>query len=99
MATEPLPDPWQEFARELLQDAIAQRGLNFPRLAALLAENGYDVKVKTLARRVNRGTFDAGFLLMCLTVLGTERVDFYGERFAEVWLQRARASKLDRPRS
>lgn len=86
MPTEPEHDAWQEFASELLKDAVAQRGLNYPQLSQLLAEKGLDVAPKTLSRRINRGTFDAGFFLRCLTALGAETIDIQGERVADVWL-------------
>jgi Domain of unknown function (DUF6471) len=97
MSTEPLSAPWQEFARELLQDAIAQRGLNYPQLSELLAETGYEGDVKALARRVNRGTFDAGFLLMCLTALGTVKVNLQVEGVVDVTLKPERTWKRGRP--
>jgi Domain of unknown function (DUF6471) len=87
MPTEPERDAWQEFACELVKDAVAQRGLNYPQLAQLLAEKGLDIAPKTLSRRINRGTFDAGFFLRCLTALGVETIDIQGERVADVWLR------------
>ncbi len=96
MPTEPERDTWQEFACELLKDAVAMRGLNYPQLSALLAEKGLDIAAKTLSRCINRGTFDAGFFLRCLTALGAETVDIQGERVADVWLRGERAWKRGR---
>lgn len=90
MVSPPLDDPWQEFARDLLQDAVAQRGLNARQLSELLAEKGLEVEPKTLARRINRGAFDAGFFMMCLTALGTVKIDIQAERVADVTLQATR---------
>lgn len=90
MLSPPLDDPWQEFARDLLQDAVAQRGLNARQLSELLAEQGLEVEPKTLSRRINRGTFDAGFFMMCLTALGTVKIDIQAERVADVTLQAPR---------
>lgn len=98
MATEPLGDLWQEFARDLLQDAVAQRVLNARQLSELLAERGVEIEPKALSRRINRGSFDAGFFLMCLTALGAVKVDIQGERLADVQLQPERTWARRRPR-
>lgn len=98
MLSPPLDDPWQEFARDLLQDAVAQRGLNARQLSELLAEQGLEVEPKTLARRINRGAFDAGFFLMCLTALGTVKIDIQAERVADVTLQAPRTWRKARPK-
>lgn len=90
MLSAPPDDPWQEFARDLLQDAVAQRGLSTRQLSELLMEQGLEVAPKTLARRINRGAFDAGFFMMCLTALGTVKIDIQAERVADVTLQTPR---------
>lgn len=83
-----LDDPWQEFARNLLLDAVALRGLQTTRqLADLLAGKGVVIAPKTLSRRINRGAFDAGFFLMCLDVLAIDRIEFAGKQSADVVLR------------
>jgi len=89
-------DPWQDFARELLQDAVAQLGLNARELAERLGEKGLEIAPKVLSRRINRGTFDAGFFLQCLSALGAERVEFEGERVGDVVLRTVRTRKSSR---
>ena len=93
MGTADLGDEWQEFARYLLQDAVAQRCLNAKELSELLAVRGVVVAPKALSRRINRGTFDAGFFLMCLTALGATKLDIQGERVGDVALKPDRTGK------
>lgn len=85
--TPTLDEPWQEFARFLILDAIAQRGLTYRQLSELLSAKGVEVTPKTLSRRINRGTFDAGFFLMCLDALGATRIDFEAEMLGDVVLK------------
>lgn len=98
-ATEVKTDLWQRFAREVLQDAVAQRAMNSRELAELLSEYGVDVEPKTLSRRINRGTFDAGFFLLCLAALGAERVDIPENWVVDVHLKRERVWARSRLKS
>lgn len=90
-----LDDPWKEFARRVLLDAAAIRGLSTARqLADVLAEHGVVIAPRTLARRISRGSFDAGFFLMFLQALGVSQIAFQGQQSADVEIQ-----KKPRPRS
>ena len=73
---------WQEQAQDVLMDALAKRQMTYGQFADLLGDLGVSITAKTLTRRINRGTFDAGFLLLCLHALGAEKVGFNG-RYAE----------------
>ena len=68
------PEEWQAVAGGVLTTALVRRRLSFRDFAGLLAEHGLDIEPRTLARRVQRGTFDAGFFLMCLEVLGAHEL-------------------------
>lgn len=84
-----LDDPWQEFARQLLLDAAAQRGLSTARqLSDVLAAQGIVIAPRTLARRISRGSFDAGFFLMFLQALGVSQIEFQGLQAADVEIQK-----------
>lgn len=96
--TPTLDDPWQELARFLIQDAIAQRSLTYKQLSELLSAKNLKVAPKTLSRRINRGTFDAGFFLMCLDALGATRIDFEAEMLADVVLKTRRHWEALRPK-
>lgn len=91
MAAGPLRDRCQALARDLLLDAVFERDLNARQLSELLAERGVEIGPKALSRRLNRGSFDAGFFLMCLAALGAVKIDLRGELLAEVQLQPERA--------
>lgn len=89
--------PPKQFARDLLQDAIAQRALNSRQLAELLSEyEEEEVESKTLMRQINRGTFDAGFFFLCLSALGADKVDIQGERLTDVHLKSTAANSTCR---
>lgn len=84
-----LDDPWKEFARRLLLDAAALRGLSTARqLSDLLAEQGIVIAPRTLARRISRGSFDAGFFLLFLQALGVSEITFQGQQSADVEIQK-----------
>lgn len=89
---------WQEVAQGLIYDAMDQRGLSFPAFSRLLSEAGQDIEPKTLARRVVRGGFDAGFLLFCLSVLDTQKVVMLDGQ-AEVSMRKKGARKGALPQS
>lgn len=59
----------------MVRAAMAQRGYSFKSLAATLENTGYPITEKALALRVNRGTFNLGFALRMLRVMGVARVD------------------------
>jgi len=47
--------------------------MGFPELAEALSQKlGTEIDPKVLNRRVNRGNFSVGFLLMCLDALGLD---------------------------
>nr|WP_315494207.1 DUF6471 domain-containing protein [uncultured Rhodoferax sp.] len=84
-----LDDPWQEFARTILLDAAAMRGLSTARqLSDVLAEQGMVIAPRTLARRISRGSFDAGFFLMFLQALGVSQIAFEGQQLADVAMEK-----------
>lgn len=84
-----LDDPWQEFARRILLDAAAMRGLSTARqLSDVLAEQGIVISPRTLSRRISRGSFDAGFFLMFLQALGVSEIAFQGQQSADVEVQK-----------
>lgn len=84
-----LDDPWQEFARRLLWDAAAMRGLTTARqLADVLAEQGIVIAPRTLRRRINRGSFDAGFFLLVLQALGVSQIAFEGQQLADLAIEK-----------
>jgi hypothetical protein len=87
LTTAELKAGWQTFARELLEDAVAQRGLSPRDLSALLATRGMRISQKVLSRKIGRGTFDAGFFLAVLTILGATEIEIQGERVGDAVLE------------
>lgn len=63
-------DLWGERAATLIKTAMTDLNWGYRELAEGL-EAGFGVEISAVAlnRRINRGNFSAGFLLMCLEVL------------------------------
>lgn len=91
-----LADSWQEFARAMLKEAVARRELSFREFSELLMGQGVSIAPKTLSRRINRGAFDAGFFLMCLTALGVDKLEIEGEQVGELVLKPEKAWRRQR---
>lgn len=92
-------DPWQRLARDVLRDAVAQRAMSSRQLAELLYAYGVEIEPTTLSKRITRGTFDAGFFLMCLSALGAERVDILENGAADARLKSERVWLRSRSKS
>lgn len=82
-----LEDESKEKGRELLIDAIAQRGLNSTQFAELLASHGLDTSPDALRRKINRGAFDIGFWWRCMEALGAKTINFQSDGTADIVLQ------------
>ncbi|MDB5459445.1 MAG: hypothetical protein JWO72_1186 [Caulobacteraceae bacterium] len=65
---------WEKRAARCLRVEMARRGVKFPTLAKLMADNGHPVTAQSLRNKVSRGSFSAGFLLEALTLLRCEAV-------------------------
>lgn len=77
--TAKLKQTWQGYAQGMVQDAILAHKLTYRRLAELLDEtHGMKVAPKTLARKIGRGSFDAGFFFTVMSALGVSRIDMAG---------------------
>ncbi|MEC5387753.1 DUF6471 domain-containing protein [Uliginosibacterium sp. H3] len=75
-------NPWGAFASELIKERLARQGWGYRDLADKLSALGLELEPAAVNRKVNRGDFSAGFLLMCLHALGVGRIEFEGERSA-----------------
>ncbi|WP_375172600.1 DUF6471 domain-containing protein [Pseudooceanicola sp.] len=65
---------WEEKAKGLLRAEMARKGVTYAGLAERLAEIGIEDNERNLRNKVSRGKFTAGFLLQCLTAIGTEHL-------------------------
>ena len=65
-------DPWGETAATILRSEMAKRRLTYADLVAQLARLGIEENERNLRNKVMRGTFSAGFFLMCLTAMRVE---------------------------
>lgn len=67
---QPIPK-WEEAAKRLLRVEMTKRGWRYQRLALeLKLKLGVLETPAQLSRKINRGKFSAGFLLLCLEALG-----------------------------
>jgi hypothetical protein len=62
---------WEAKARGLLRAEMARRNITYAQLVEQLAAIGVDENERNLRNKVSRGKFTAGFMLQCLTALGT----------------------------
>ena len=65
---------YQEKAKGILRAEIKRRNLNYEDLAAKLVELGVKDTAKNLANKIARGSFTAGFFVMCLVAIGAPTV-------------------------
>lgn len=59
---------------ELLRAEMARRGMTYAQLAERLAAIGIDENERNLRNKVSRGKFTAGFLLQCLSAIGSQQL-------------------------
>lgn len=62
-------------AKDALRSALWKRGMNYRELALLLTGNGVPITRDSLANKVGRGSFSAGFYFMCLALLKQRDAD------------------------
>lgn len=65
---------WEEKAKGLLRGEMARRGVTYAQLAERLATIGVEDNERNLRNKVSRGKFTAGFLLQCLSALGSAQL-------------------------
>lgn len=63
------------WAKGLIRNGLARRGLTYSDLAVRLRLIGVDLDERSLKNRVGRGSFSAVFLMQCLTVLGVDQIE------------------------
>jgi len=62
-------EEWGEQASELIKREMQARDWGYDELAEALKSQGLKRSAAVINRRINRGNFSAGFLLVCLSVL------------------------------
>lgn len=65
---------YQDAAKGILRAEIKRRNMNYEDLAAKLAEIGVKDSARNLSNKIARGSFTAGFFIMCLVAIGAEVV-------------------------
>ena len=89
-------DLWGEQAIYLLVKAMDSKDWTYRQLSEQLACMGVDMSPPAINRRINRGNFTAGFLLMCLEAMGT-RFEVYPEDGSPQSVQPKGAGKTAKP--
>ncbi len=59
-------------AKGILRAEIKRRDLSYDDLAEKLAEIGVEDTAKNLSNKIARGSFTAGFFIMCLEAIGCQ---------------------------
>ncbi len=65
---------WEEMAKGLLRGEMARKGVTYAQLVERLSAVGVDDNERNLRNKVSRGKFTAGFLLQCLSALGSSQL-------------------------
>ncbi|MEX1060242.1 MAG: DUF6471 domain-containing protein [Methyloceanibacter sp.] len=68
------PQAWSNRAKQYLKAELKRRGVTHEELAALLRKQGVKETRPSIASKLSRGTFSAGFFLAALTAIGCETV-------------------------
>lgn len=63
---------YEDRAKALLRETIAQKGVTIPELTKRLAAIGVDMSSGGVANKISRGGFSSAFLMQCMTALGVE---------------------------
>lgn len=71
---------WEWKASALLKGAMRERGWSYSELSEALKPLGIKRSATVINRRINRGSFNAGFLLACLSAMGVTLDVRRGER-------------------
>jgi hypothetical protein len=69
---------WEKRAKGIIRGEMARRGTTYAQLAEKLAAIGIDENERNLRNKVSRGKFTAGFMLQCLSALGSTAVRLDG---------------------
>lgn len=75
---------WQGLACELLKQALCDSGLGYRELSDGLRAHGVSIPPAVLNQRINRGTFSADFLLLCLQIVEVPSIRFDGMQNVEL---------------
>ena len=62
---------WEAKARGLLRAEMARQNVTYAQLTERLASIGVEDNERNLRNKVSRGKFTAGFMLQCLSALGS----------------------------
>lgn len=65
---------WSDRAKQYLKAELKRRGITYGELAALLRKQGLKETPPSVASKLSRGTFSAGFFLAALAAIGCEAV-------------------------
>lgn len=66
---------WEMQARQILKNEIKKKNLTYQQLCERLAVIGVVEKPENIANKISRGRFSAVFLIQCLTVLESKKLN------------------------
>lgn len=74
MAESKTEQAWSNRAKQYLKAELKRRNVTHEQLAELLAKQGLNETKASIASKMSRGTFPAGFFLAALTAIGCQNV-------------------------
>lgn len=63
-------DQYQEKAKNILKAELKRRGITYADLADKLKAFGVTDNEKNIANKISRGSFTAGFFMLCMDAIG-----------------------------
>jgi len=67
-----VPRRFETQSQRLIRERLWRQGKTYRQLAELLSAQGVALTRDNLVNKISRGRFSAGFLLLCLEVLGEQ---------------------------
>lgn len=67
-------EAYQDKAKGILRAEIKRRNMSYEDLSQKLAAVGVEETPKNLSNKIARGSFTAGFFVMCLEAIGSQTV-------------------------
>ncbi len=67
-------EAYQDKAKGILRAEIKRRNMSYEQLSEKLSAIGVDDTAKNLSNKIARGSFTAGFFVMCLEAIGSQTV-------------------------
>jgi len=73
-----IKERYQEKAKNLLKAELKRRGITYADLAVKLKAVGFTDNERNIANKISRGSFTAGFFMLCMDAIGASALQLSG---------------------